>query len=967
MAIVYGGGSTFYTGASNTETINISLPNIANGSLWIVWYTEIAFGGTPTFEAGWQQLLTPSNSGGQLGKTYILYRVREAGDNTTFTTTYPSGFGRQVCAVSYGYSGTAVNAPFDTFRSPFDEGAGTNPPSQAITTTTTNTMILRMCNFDDGDGVGLPISFPAGVTNRGSVDVPDPPSGGNGGYMRCGEDGIQAAIGSTGVATWTQQINEGWTTMTLAIRDAANDITIPVDSSLTVDYDILLPVDNNVTLDYDILLPVDNNLTLVYDQFQKAENDLTSLYAMGGLTSNNLTSLYAMGGVTSNDLTLKYNVINPITFVGSAEYYGGTTNSETHNVTLPNIPVGSLWVMFYVGISFSGDPTFEAGWNILPPVCGPDIPDPPPTCSQGQLGTARILYKIRDGGDNLTMTVTYPVGQGRQVAAITCGYSGTATQEPFDPVPNRNVNGGSWDIGESDNPISESITTVTEHTMILRWMTADDDDTATEGVAFPPGVTNRGWQDISGAGAGGGGHFGFGEQGIQVSAGATGTKTWTLDPQTGSEEDWQTQTIAIRNVVFDIQQVDSSLTLDYDILDFVDNNLTLDYDILLPVDNNLTLDYDMRELASNNLTLLYAMAGVVSNNITLDYDIIGRVDNNLTLNYDMFGSVINNLTLNYDILNLVDNNVTLDYDILSLVDNNLILNYAVFELASNNLTLLYDMAGVASNSITVNYDIIERVDNNLTLDYDILLPVDNNLTLDYDIFNLANNSITLLYDMIEEISNSITLDYDIIEQVNNNLTLDYDIFNLVDNNLTVDYDVFEFVDSSVTINYDVLNLIDNSITNRWAILQVFCTSNNMFDRQLFGDLQQFDTTLCLEVTINEPAVVVSDDANRVSVLARAIGEGAVSIGGDVIARALILGRAMIDTTIITDIVSRSLILKRTIIDGAVSISDTIDSRVAIPSKVFFDSRIKELLDFASRIKEDLNFISRIKEDEDVSI
>ena len=122
MAIAFVGSTTFYTGTSNTETINISLPNISNGDLWIVYYVEVAFTGTPTFEAGWQQLGTTSAPGGQLGATYILYRIREAGDNTTFVTTYPVGFGRQVCACAYGYSGTATNFPFDTdaIRDPFD-------------------------------------------------------------------------------------------------------------------------------------------------------------------------------------------------------------------------------------------------------------------------------------------------------------------------------------------------------------------------------------------------------------------------------------------------------------------------------------------------------------------------------------------------------------------------------------------------------------------------------------------------------------------------------------------------------------------------------------------------------------------------------------------------------------------------------------------------------------------------------
>ena len=36
-----------------------------------------------------------------------------------------------------------------------------------------------------------------------------------------------------------------------------------------------------------------------------------------------------------------------IAFAGSATFYTGTTNSETHNVGLPNISNGDLWIVFY--------------------------------------------------------------------------------------------------------------------------------------------------------------------------------------------------------------------------------------------------------------------------------------------------------------------------------------------------------------------------------------------------------------------------------------------------------------------------------------------------------------------------------------------------------------------------------------------------------------------------------------------
>ncbi len=351
MAIAFVGSTTFYTGTSNTETINVSLPNISNGDLWIVYYVEVAFTGTPTFEAGWQQLGTTSAPGGQLGATYILYRIREAGDNTTFVTTYPVGFGRQVCACAYGYSGTATNFPFDTdaIRDPFDIGTGTSPPSNALTTTTTNTMILRTCNFDDGDGGSLPISFPGGVTNRGSVDVPDTGAG-NGGYMRCGEDGIQASAGSTGVATWTQSVSEGWTTNTIAIREASQDVSA-VDNTLTGKYDILGIVSNTLTGIYDIGLAVSNTLTGVYDMKAVVSNILTGVYDMKAFVSNTLTGKYDILEFISNTLTGKYNILN------------FTSNNLTGKYNILNFISNTLTGVY--GILDSVSNTLTGKYNIL--------------------------------------------------------------------------------------------------------------------------------------------------------------------------------------------------------------------------------------------------------------------------------------------------------------------------------------------------------------------------------------------------------------------------------------------------------------------------------------------------------------------------------------------------------------------------------------------------------------------------
>ena len=121
---------------------------------------------------------------------------------------------------------------------------------------------------------------------------------------------------------------------------------------------------------------------------------------------------------------------------------------------------------------------------------------------------------------------------------------------------------------------------------------------------------------------------------------------------------------------------------------------------------------------------------------------------------------------------------------------------------------------------------------------------------------------------------------------------------------------------------------------------------NIFDRQFFGDLQQFDTTTAFTRTIIEPSVPVSDFISRVLALSRTITEPSVPA---------------------SDSISRLLALSRNIIEPTVSILDSVVGTLGTIIEFIFTTRIKQSLDFFSRVKQSLSFTTRIKDKEDKSI
>lgn len=100
--------------------------------------------------------------------------------------------------------------------------------------------------------------------------------------------------------------------------------------------------------------------------------------------------------------------------------------------------------------------------------------------------------------------------------------------------------------------------------------------------------------------------------------------------------------------------------------------------------------------------------------------------------------------------------------------------------------------------------------------------------------------------------------------------------------------------------------------------------DNIFDRQIFGDLSQFDTTCAFVRVIIEPTVSISD-----------------IVAGSAVTRLLIA------------FISR--------------IKDTLTMTTRIKQTLSTTTRIKQTSDSITRVKQDLSSTTRIKDVEDVSV
>ena len=143
-------------------------------------------GATLTPPAGWTEIFHTVNAGNFVVAAW--YRIASS-EPATFTFT--SSKSHAMNAGVLRYSNPHPTGPIDASASVASFG---NPTSPSVTTTSANTVVLRLGSL--GDGTVSDIDYPPALTGRFEVDVAN-------GQVTSAADTVQAAAGSTGTAAFT--------------------------------------------------------------------------------------------------------------------------------------------------------------------------------------------------------------------------------------------------------------------------------------------------------------------------------------------------------------------------------------------------------------------------------------------------------------------------------------------------------------------------------------------------------------------------------------------------------------------------------------------------------------------------------------------------------------------------------------------------------------------------------------------
>jgi hypothetical protein len=419
-----------------------------------------------------------------------------------------------------------------------------------------------------------------------------------------------------------------------------------------------------------------------------------------------------------------------IAFKGAAEY-DSATNQRNHTITLPTNANGDLVIIHLQGTG-AGSLNWEttpSGWTELVPDTG--------SGGTATMGAAQIWYKIVGTSEPNPQWGFFEFGD-LTVRANSVSYSGTASTLPFDN-PHTTWTGNT---GSSTSPTSASVTTTTTNTMVLRFLTHDDED-STEGTVFPGGTTNRAYQEHASPSNGGG--FAIAESGIQASAGATGVATWTLDLADG----WGAITIPIRDAANDPVIVTKDFTMDSVFANLFLKDTNFDAVLQGVFTKDVTFDAILQFIATGDIQMDAVLKKEgLQKDFTFDADLRILVANTLTCQYDMVSFIANTLSNLYDIRNLVNNENTFIYGLGGLVANTLTVLSDIHVLISNTLTSIQSTLDYVSNTLTGRWNITQFISNTLTSIQSTLDYVSNTSTLKYNILNHISNTGTFLYDIL---------------------------------------------------------------------------------------------------------------------------------------------------------------------------------------------------------------------------
>jgi uncharacterized repeat protein (TIGR01451 family) len=195
-----------FAGDSRNTSIAGSLPpGTSVGDLLIAIMVTDGDSETLTAPAGWTAIT------GNIGSAHTSrswYRIAGSSEPGSYTFTVSSNE-----AITLGilrFSGHDPVTPINI--SGTATGASVSPTSPSVTTTAADALILRYYGADDDDYTGDDTGYPPGHTG-----VYRRQSGGTGESHQGVAYVVQASVGATGTASFTQDLGEQWSAVTIAI------------------------------------------------------------------------------------------------------------------------------------------------------------------------------------------------------------------------------------------------------------------------------------------------------------------------------------------------------------------------------------------------------------------------------------------------------------------------------------------------------------------------------------------------------------------------------------------------------------------------------------------------------------------------------------------------------------------------------------------------------------------------------
>jgi hypothetical protein len=195
---------------NNVTTFQLTAPATVNpNDLLVAIVSEGDSGGTISAPGGWTTLNVGECAGGSGCQVGVFWRIAVGTEDGT-VYNFTNGNGDETVGAILRYSGVDTANPFNPAAATTNTGNDASAEANAITTTVTNVVVVRVYTAADN----VTASVPGGTNDRVSLTQDD---GGNGVVLRV-VDATQAVAGGSGALTSTLGSAEDWRTLTFGLR-----------------------------------------------------------------------------------------------------------------------------------------------------------------------------------------------------------------------------------------------------------------------------------------------------------------------------------------------------------------------------------------------------------------------------------------------------------------------------------------------------------------------------------------------------------------------------------------------------------------------------------------------------------------------------------------------------------------------------------------------------------------------------